>query len=296
MKDNMNKICEICSDKALGRHFGAITCELCKAFFRRNALKNKVWKCLSDGKCKITPNTKTLCKTCRLHKCFAVGMRKELILNDEEREQRRQLLEENRRKRKALNESQNTSSEVNVSSNSQSLESTISGDCGDSDSLDAIIGCVSDTTDEGLSAQIMEIENYVNSEHSDHSIEALGDRLMLEDIKQRSRQIAIIPMFKGLADYTTLNELEINKLGELLSLSKIFEYPSSTNLLKLTDITEYFKISNKRLEVTVKEFLSFSKGLSGFTNVCPDDQYTLFKYGCSEMLLIRCLMITTPHL
>ncbi|CAG2162121.1 unnamed protein product [Oppiella nova] len=268
------------------RYFGAITCESCKAFFRRNALKDKIWKCPSDGKCQITATTKKLCKTCRLNKCFAVGMRKELILTDEEREERRQLVEENRHKRKQLRESQNTSSEANEPSNSQSLESTISSNCGDSDSLDDIIGCVSDDTDEDLSAQIMEIENYVNSEHSDHSIEALGDRPKLE-----TRQIAIVPMFKGLTDYNTLNELEINKLGELLSLSKIFEYPSSKHLLKLKDITQYLKITPKRAEETVRELLSFSKGLSGFTNDKDTSviaSLDLFNDEMSRYLLLKC--------
>ncbi len=37
-----NKLCTVCGDKALGYNFNALTCESCKAFFRRNALKNKV--------------------------------------------------------------------------------------------------------------------------------------------------------------------------------------------------------------------------------------------------------------
>ena len=37
-----NKICEICGDSSLGFNFGAISCESCKAFFRRNAGKLKV--------------------------------------------------------------------------------------------------------------------------------------------------------------------------------------------------------------------------------------------------------------
>ena len=37
-----NKVCAVCGDKALGYNFNAITCESCKAFFRRNALKDKV--------------------------------------------------------------------------------------------------------------------------------------------------------------------------------------------------------------------------------------------------------------
>lgn len=36
------KQCGVCGDQALGSNFNAITCESCKAFFRRNALKTKV--------------------------------------------------------------------------------------------------------------------------------------------------------------------------------------------------------------------------------------------------------------
>lgn len=37
-----NKTCGVCGDRALGYNFNAVSCESCKAFFRRNALKNKV--------------------------------------------------------------------------------------------------------------------------------------------------------------------------------------------------------------------------------------------------------------
>ena len=35
------KICRVCGDKALAHNFDAITCESCKAFFRRNALRKE---------------------------------------------------------------------------------------------------------------------------------------------------------------------------------------------------------------------------------------------------------------
>ena len=41
-REKGNKLCMVCGDKALGYNFNALTCESCKAFFRRNALKNKV--------------------------------------------------------------------------------------------------------------------------------------------------------------------------------------------------------------------------------------------------------------
>lgn len=40
-----NKLCGVCGDRALGYNFNAVTCESCKAFFRRNAFKDKVSVC-----------------------------------------------------------------------------------------------------------------------------------------------------------------------------------------------------------------------------------------------------------
>ena len=41
-KERVEKICGVCGDRALSYNFDAITCESCKAFFRRNAPKNLV--------------------------------------------------------------------------------------------------------------------------------------------------------------------------------------------------------------------------------------------------------------
>ena len=41
-KKNDGLICSICQGPAHGYNFDAITCESCKAFFRRNALKSNV--------------------------------------------------------------------------------------------------------------------------------------------------------------------------------------------------------------------------------------------------------------
>ena len=43
-----DKTCGVCGDKALGYNFNAITCESCKAFFRRNAIKDKVYYLITE--------------------------------------------------------------------------------------------------------------------------------------------------------------------------------------------------------------------------------------------------------
>jgi hypothetical protein len=69
--------CEICSGKATGSHYGAITCEACKGFFRRHLQKKTNFKCTKGGKCDIISNKKGICSGCRLKKCLDLGMSKE---------------------------------------------------------------------------------------------------------------------------------------------------------------------------------------------------------------------------
>lgn len=89
--------CYVCGAKAHGYNFDQITCESCKAFFRRNALKSMDrFRCRNNDNCVITPTTRKRCKRCRLSKCFKVGMRKEWILTEEEKRLKRKKIERNR--------------------------------------------------------------------------------------------------------------------------------------------------------------------------------------------------------
>nr|CAD7424992.1 unnamed protein product [Timema monikensis] len=108
------KICGVCGDRALGYNFNAISCESCKAFFRRNALKSKhnlidkhfiyylfqEFRCPFSENCQITVVTRRFCQRCRLAKCFAVGMRKDYIMSEEDKVMKRQQIELNRSSRK----------------------------------------------------------------------------------------------------------------------------------------------------------------------------------------------------
>uniref|UniRef100_A0A1I7UX93 DDE_3 domain-containing protein n=1 Tax=Caenorhabditis tropicalis TaxID=1561998 RepID=A0A1I7UX93_9PELO len=69
-------ICSICSDKAEGYHFGAISCAACGAFFRRSVSDQKVYSC-SSRQCNIAHDPKKRggsCRFCRFEKCVTSGM------------------------------------------------------------------------------------------------------------------------------------------------------------------------------------------------------------------------------
>lgn len=99
-KNKEDKYCGVCGDRALGYNFDAISCESCKAFFRRNAPKGlDYFKCPYEEKCKMDVSNRRFCKRCRLRKCFEIGMRKEYILTEEEKMRKRQRIDDNRRMR-----------------------------------------------------------------------------------------------------------------------------------------------------------------------------------------------------
>ncbi|VDK82298.1 unnamed protein product [Litomosoides sigmodontis] len=52
------KTCKVCGDRATGCNFSVITCESCKAFFRRNANRQESLKCPFNQKCVINVGMK----------------------------------------------------------------------------------------------------------------------------------------------------------------------------------------------------------------------------------------------
>lgn len=104
--NNMSiELCLVCNDRASGRHYGAISCEGCKGFFKRSIRKQLAYQvriaghsdfvfffsynctvrpkkiiyltlqCRGTMNCEITKHHRNRCQYCRLQKCLACGMR-----------------------------------------------------------------------------------------------------------------------------------------------------------------------------------------------------------------------------
>ncbi|XP_055542575.1 nuclear hormone receptor HR96 [Wyeomyia smithii] len=112
-----SKVCSVCGDKALGYNFNAMTCESCKAFFRRNALSTKSFTCPFSESCEITVVTRRFCQKCRLDKCFQIGMKKEYIMSEEDKALKRHKIEQNRAKKRMINGSGGSSGSGGGNSN-----------------------------------------------------------------------------------------------------------------------------------------------------------------------------------
>lgn len=69
------ELCVVCGDRASGRHYGAVSCEGCKGFFKRSIRKQLGYQCRGTKNCEVTKHHRNRCQYCRLQKCLACGMR-----------------------------------------------------------------------------------------------------------------------------------------------------------------------------------------------------------------------------
>ncbi|XP_058864293.1 nuclear receptor subfamily 5 group A member 2-like [Acipenser ruthenus] len=90
-EDSFRETCPICGDKVSGYHYGLLTCESCKGFFKRTVQNDKRYTCLEKQSCPIDKTQRTRCPSCRFHKCLSVGMRLEAVRADRTRGGRNKL-------------------------------------------------------------------------------------------------------------------------------------------------------------------------------------------------------------
>nr|XP_011742970.1 nuclear receptor subfamily 2 group C member 1 [Macaca nemestrina] len=77
------KVFDLCvsvvRQKHNGRHYGAVTCEGCKGFFKRSIRKNLVYSCRGSKDCIINKHHRNRCQYCRLQRCIAFGMKQDSV-------------------------------------------------------------------------------------------------------------------------------------------------------------------------------------------------------------------------
>nr|CAH7744047.1 unnamed protein product [Callosobruchus chinensis] len=76
-KDGIEELCPVCGDKVSGYHYGLLTCESCKGFFKRTVQNKKVYTCVAERSCHIDKTQRKRCPFCRFQKCLDVGMKLE---------------------------------------------------------------------------------------------------------------------------------------------------------------------------------------------------------------------------
>ncbi|GFR62383.1 steroidogenic factor 1 [Elysia marginata] len=82
VKVGFDELCPVCGDKVSGYHYGLLTCESCKGFFKRTVQNKKVYSCVDNRNCQVDKSQRKRCPFCRFQKCLNVGMKLEAVRSD----------------------------------------------------------------------------------------------------------------------------------------------------------------------------------------------------------------------
>ena len=109
----MEKDCSVCLIKnvKVGKHYGAVTCYSCRAFFRRSQDRKRPLRCKLSNSCEVGPDIGKSCPKCRYEKCLGVGMQPHLVLNEQEKNER---FRSSRIKKALLNQNSGSSSNIDI--------------------------------------------------------------------------------------------------------------------------------------------------------------------------------------
>lgn len=70
-------LCKVCGDRASGKHYGVLTCDGCRGFFKRSIRRDLAYQCKENNSCPIDVARRNQCQACRLKKCFEVRMNRD---------------------------------------------------------------------------------------------------------------------------------------------------------------------------------------------------------------------------
>lgn len=322
-----SKVCGVCGDKALGCNFNAITCESCKAFFRRNALKGKEFICPFDNNCKIDAITRRFCQKCRLKKCLNIGMKKEFIMSEEERTVKRKKIEENRMKKiKHKPKIKNSNQLIHLLNGSYDKQNDIKSEAessfSDSDISASPLGNSPEGSQEGLlplkitpiqlpipklkgtadrtvNLVHKQLPDEVPSNISADTIDSLLHTAILAeynvklDLVRGKNDSPLLPVRDQ-----PLNEVERAKIQELVIANKALLAPLSEDgpLSHHYDIDDPTLVNVLNLtDIAIRRMIKMAKKLAAFKTLCQEDQIALLKGSCTELMILRSIMSYDPE-
>ncbi|CAG2163688.1 unnamed protein product [Oppiella nova] len=281
----------------MAKNFGALSCEPCKTFFRRNAMKTDI-KCQYYDNCIIDEKSRKFCAKCRLEKCLRVGMKRDWMNSADEIKGKKS---DNQRKRHTKS-SKTSDPSINTSKNSDPLENQ-----------DFFHGLLDDNSfsDIQLNQQIYEIENSLTSDSSKSSNDIQNnevnscipnDELDVRheipiDIKDEVMrkavefELAVIPIARPVAEYKCdFNATEIHILREIMQSIKYIEIREKGRRVEIKNNVEFVVNFADIFDAEIRRITKCVKGMNDFQKFDESDQISMIKYGCFEAMYLRSII------
>ncbi|CAB1331411.1 unnamed protein product, partial [Coregonus sp. 'balchen'] len=293
--------CKICGDKSSGIHYGVITCEGCK----RN--------------CLIDRTNRNRCQHCRLQKCLALGMSRDAVKFGRMSKKQRDSLYAEVQKHQASQEltaAREEGGEVGGHGRADSRGSSAAlSDLDDITLPDGLL-CDLPLTPEGAEREYCNLEMMGGSSSSSQSSPEQNG-LDFGDSNHHIKHEYQLLHESGLFTHALLNPLpegfsmlEIERITASVVKSHIETSQYGSEELKrlvwsLYTPEETRSFQSKSAEVmwqqcaihltnAIQYVVEFAKRITGFLDLCQNDQVILLKAGCLDVLLIRMCRAYNP--
>jgi len=280
--------CHVCGDKSTGSHFGGISCESCKAFFRRSVQRNRFedYKCSYSGECKMNTNTRKICQFCRYKRCLGIGMRPKWVLSDDERHQKYG----NRRKQNKIIQKDSTEE---THQQQQTVKSTETITINDSkkklaptvnpikvkEEINSHSSTQSTNSEDEASTSSLQNKNTSKDDLEKKDLNKLGvEGIDMKSIKLNSYEKDLIDRL-SVAFYHSrkYNSIDLNVQKKLAVL---FQTQNECSLKKMSKV-----ILANFIVQPVKRVITFAKLIPDFKNLDISDQMNLLQGGTMEIFI-----------
>ncbi|GLV39890.1 Hormone receptor 3 [Carabus blaptoides fortunei] len=296
--------CKVCGDKSSGVHYGVITCEGCKGFFRRSQSSVVNYQCPRNKNCVVDRVNRNRCQYCRLQKCLRLGMSRDAVKFGRMSKKQREKVEDEVRFHRAQLRAQSDSApdssvfEQQTPSSSDQLHPynggyTYSNEVGaytpayygGTSGGPAVANATAGTTMGGYDISADYVDSTTTYDPRP-GIDQLSDTasLMANVVSTDPSQISEL-LSKTISDAharTCLYSLE--HIHEMFrkqhDLSRLLYYKNMAH-------EELWLECAQKLTTVIQQIIEFAKMVPGFMKLSQDDQIVLLKAGSFELAVLR---------
>ncbi|GAB0204463.1 nuclear receptor ROR-beta [Grus japonensis] len=294
--------CKICGDKSSGIHYGVITCEGCKGFFRRSQQNNASYSCPRQRNCLIDRTNRNRCQHCRLQKCLALGMSRDAVkFGRMSKKQRDSLYAEVQKHQQRLQEQRQQQS-----GEAEALTRVYNNSI--SNGLSNLNNETGSTYSNGHVIDLPKSEGYYNVDSAQPSPDQSGlDMTGIKQIKQEP--IYDLTSVPNLFTYNSFNNgqlasgismTEIDRIAQNIIKSHLetcqYTLEELHQLAWQTHTYEEIKVYQSKtrealwqqcaIQIThaIQYVVEFAKRITGFMELCQNDQILLLKSGSDDLV------------
>ncbi|XP_073845003.1 nuclear hormone receptor 3 ROR-beta isoform X2 [Musca autumnalis] len=277
--------CKVCGDKSSGVHYGVITCEGCKGFFRRSQSSVVNYQCPRNKQCVVDRVNRNRCQYCRLQKCLKLGMSRDAVKFGRMSKKQREKVEDEVRFHRAQMRAQSDAApdssvfDTQTPSSSDQLHHSYNGYGYSSNE-------VSYGSPYGYSASVTPQQTMaydISADYVDSTTYEPRSTMMDPEFISHDGDINDV-LIKTLAEAHANTNTKLEVVHEMFrkpqDISRILYYKNLGQQELWLDCAE-------KLTQMIQNIIEFAKLIPGFMRLSQDDQILLLKTGSFELAIVR---------